>query len=53
MTFLVDNLVGYLMADVLESQTTTLRSKLEQSTSFEQIKKDHEVFLNQVQSCWC
>jgi len=50
MTFLVDNLQYYLMADVLETQVAALTSKLANSTSFEDVRNFHDVFLSQVQA---
>ena len=50
MTFLVDNLQYYLMADVLDTQISSLTGKLKSSNSFEEIKRDHELFLNTVSS---
>jgi len=50
MTFLVDNLQYYLMADVLETQVSGLSSKLKNSKSFEDVKNFHDSFLNQVQA---
>lgn len=50
MTFLVDNLQYYLMADVLDTQISSLNNKLKASNSFEEIKRDHELFLNTVSS---
>jgi len=50
MSFLVDNLQYYLMADVLETQVSELVSKLNKSKSFEDVRNYHEIFLNQVQA---
>jgi len=50
MTFLVDNLQYYLMADILDTQVSALTTKLANSTSFEDVRNFHEQFLNQVQA---
>jgi len=50
MTFLVDNLQYYLMEDVLDTQVTSLTDKLARSTSFEEVRRDHELFLSTVSS---
>ena len=50
MIFLVDNLQYYLMADVLNSQTSGLKAKLMKTSSFEDVKNFHDQFLTQVQS---
>ena len=39
MTFLLDSLQYYLMADVLDTKITELNSKLDKSTSFEEVRK--------------
>ena len=48
MTFVVDNLQQYFMADVLESQFAILTRKLEASVNFEELRHAHDVFLNSV-----
>ena len=50
MIFLVDNLQYYLMADVLDSQTSGLKAKLMKTSSFEDVKNYHDQFLTQVQA---
>ena len=50
MTFLVDNLQYYLMADVLDTQVSALTAKLAHSTSFEDVRNFHDQFLGQVQA---
>jgi len=50
MTFLVDNLQYYLMADVLNTQVAVLTAKIESSTSFEEVRTFHDQFLSQVQA---
>ena len=50
MIFLVDNLQYYLMADVLNSQTSGLKAKLMKTSSFEDVKNFHDQFLTQVQA---
>jgi len=50
MTFLVDNLQYYLMADVLETQVSALITKLATSSSFEDVRKFHDQFLTQIQA---
>ena len=39
MTFLLDSLQYYLMADVLDTKITELNSRLDKSTSFEEVSK--------------
>ena len=48
MTFVVDNLQQYFMADVLESQFAILMKKIEQSVNFEQLRHSHDLFINAV-----
>ena len=50
MTFVVDNLQYYLMADVLESQFSQLLARLEQSTNFEELRHSHDIFLSSIVS---
>jgi len=50
MTFLVDNLQYYLMADVLDTQVSALTTKLATSASFEDVRNFHDQFLSQVQA---
>ena len=45
MTFVVDNLQQYFMADVLESQFSILIRSVEQSTNFEDLSIAHDNFL--------
>jgi len=49
MTFLLDSLQYYLMADVLDTKITELNSRLDKSTSFEEVKTCHDQFLTEVQ----
>jgi len=50
MTFLVDNLQYYLMADVLATKISGLQAKLKDTNSFEEVKRLHEQFLAEVQA---
>ena len=50
MTFLIDSLQYYLMADVLDTKMTAFTAKLENSTSFEEVKLCHDLFLTEVQA---
>jgi len=50
MAFLIDSLQYYLMADVLETKMTAFTAKLEKSTSFEEVKLCHDLFLTEVQA---
>ena len=45
MTFVVDNLQQYFMADVLESQFSILIRSVDQSTNFEDLSIAHDSFL--------
>ncbi len=45
MTFVVDNLQQYFMADVLESQFSILLKKIDQSENFEDLSVAHDNFL--------
>ena len=45
MTFVVDNLQQYFMADVLESQFSILIRSVDQSTNFEDLSIAHDNFL--------
>merc|ERR1712210_71874 len=51
MAFLIDSLQYYLMADVLDTKMTAFTAKLEKSTSFEEVKLCHDLFLIEVQKC--
>merc|ERR1712181_99411 len=51
MAFLIDSLQYYLMADVLDTKMTSFTAKLEKSTSFEEVKLCHDLFLTEVQKC--
>jgi gamma-tubulin complex component 4 len=48
MTFVVDNLQYYLMADILESQFGLLLERLDQSSNFEELRHAHDIFLTSV-----
>lgn len=48
MTFVVDNLQQYFMADVLQSQFAIMSKNLDASVNFEELRHSHEVFLNSV-----
>ena len=48
MTFVVDNLQQYFMADVLETQFSTLLKKVEGSDNFEELRHAHDLFLSSV-----
>ena len=48
MMFVVDNLQYYLMADVLESQFCLLMNRLDHSTTFEEWRHAHDIFLSSV-----
>ena len=50
MAFLIDSLQYYLMADVLDTKMTAFTAKLEKSTSFEEVKLCHDLFLTEVQA---
>ena len=50
MIFLVDNLQYYLMADVLDTQISSLKLKLAKTSSFEDVKTFHDQFLTKVQA---
>merc|ERR1712037_389494 len=50
MAFLIDSLQYYLMADVLDTKMTAFTAKLENSTSFEEVKLCHDLFLTEVQA---
>ena len=50
MSFLLDSLQYYLMADVLETRVSGLLAKLERSSSFEEVKTCHDQFLTEVQA---
>jgi len=50
MAFLIDSLQYYLMADVLDTKMTSFTAKLEKSTSFEEVKLCHDLFLTEVQA---
>ena len=50
MAFLIDSLQYYLMADVLDTKMTGFTAKLEKSTSFEEVKLCHVLFLTEVQA---
>ena len=45
MTFVVDNLQQYFMADVLESQFSILIKNVDQSTNFEDLSIAHDNFI--------
>ena len=50
MVFLVDNIQYYLMADVLDTQISGLKTKLDKTSSFEDVKMFHDQFLTQIQA---
>ena len=50
MIFLVDNLQYYLMADVLDTQISGLKTRLSKTTSFEDVKNFHDQFVTGVQA---
>lgn len=50
MTFLVDNLQYYLMADVLDTKISQLVNNMNKSSNFEEVKIVHDQFLTQVQA---
>ena len=48
MTFVVDNLQQYFMADVLESQFSMLKKKMSAADDFEDLGQAHDVFVANV-----
>ncbi|CAB4057897.1 TUBGCP4 [Lepeophtheirus salmonis] len=48
MTFIVDNLQHYLMADVLDSQFSIMWNALDKSEDFEELKATHQDFINSI-----
>ena len=50
MSFLLDSLQYYLMADVLDTRMSGLTARLDRSTSFEEVKLCHDQFLTEVQA---
>ena len=50
MSFLLDSLQYYLMADVLDTRMSALTARLDRSTSFEEVKLCHDQFLTEVQA---
>ena len=48
MSFVVDNLQQYFMADVRDSQYSALLAKVDASKDFEGLKHAHDVFVNAV-----
>ena len=49
MSFLLDSLQYYLMADVLDTCMSSFTARLDRSTSFEEVKLCHDQFLAEVQ----